>query len=140
MLEIDYVQNALLRRDAILRFVPQEQCDLFRAALTRLERDGHQVFRISLMNTETALQLLHEISTVISSPLAMKSWGEFEDWMNKLSFLVPEGRGCFLYMENALSFWQRRTALAGVLSNQLQSISFQWAPRGTFLLGIYELR
>jgi hypothetical protein len=140
MLAIDYVQNALLRRDHVLRFVPQDQCDVFREALARLEQDGHQVYKLSLMNVETAIELLHRFSTAISAPSVIENWGMFEDWMDKLSFLVPEGRGCFFCMGGALPFWQKRTSLAGVLSNQLQSISFQWAPRGTFLLGIYELR
>jgi hypothetical protein len=139
MLAIDYAQNALLRRDGVLRFVPSHQCDFFRAALTRLEQDGHQIFRISLTNVETELELLHGFSVAISVPLVMENWGMFGDWMNKLSFLVPEGRGCFFCMEGALPFWQKRTSLAGILSNQLQSIYFQFASRGTFLLGVYEL-
>jgi len=137
---IDYVQNALLRRDVVLRFVPQDQCDLFRAALTRLEQDGHRVCTISLINIETELELLHRISAAISAPWVIENWGMFEDWMNKLSFLVPEGRSCFFCMQDALSFWQERTSLAGVLSNQLQAMSVHWAQRRTFLLGIYELR
>jgi hypothetical protein len=140
MLPIDDVQNALLRRDGVLRFVPQDQCDLFRAALARLEHDGYRVCRISLMSVETELQLLHGISAMTSAPWVMENWGMFEDWMNKLSFLVPVGRGCFFCMDYALPFWQKRTSLAGALSNQLQSTSFQWAPRGRFLLGLYELR
>lgn len=137
---IDYVQNALLRRDVVLSFVPKDQCDLFRAALTRLEQDGHRVCTISLINIQTELELLQRISAAISAPSVIENWGMFEDWMNKLSFLVAEGRSCFLCMQDALSFWQKRTSIAGVLSNQLQSISFQWAQRRTFLLGIYELR
>jgi hypothetical protein len=137
---IDYVQNALLRRDNILKYVPPDQCDLFRAALVRLEQDGYRVCRMSLMRVETEFELLNRASVAISAPSMIKNWGMFEDWMDKLSFLIPEGRGCFFCVESALAFWQERTSIAGVLSNHLQSISLQWTRRGTFLLGIYELR
>jgi len=137
---IDYVQNALLRRDGILKFVPPDQCDLFRTALARLEQDGYRVCRMSLMNVETELELLHRASAAISAPSVIENWGMFGDWMDKLSFLVPQERGCFFGMESALLFWQKRTSIAGVFSNQFQSTSVQWAQRGTFLLGIYELR
>jgi hypothetical protein len=140
MLPIDYVQNALLRRDHVLRFIPPDQCDLFREALTRLEQDGHKVYKFSVMNVETEIELLDRISKAISAPSVVENWGIFEDWMNKLSFLVPEGRICFFCMESALLFWQKHTLIAGTLSNQFQSQSFQWAQRGTVLMGIYELR
>ena len=140
MQEIDYVQNALLRRDSVLKFVQRDQCDLFRTALTRLEQDGYRVCRLSLMNVETELELLHRSSAAISAPWLVENWGMFEDWMDKLSFLIPQGRGCFFYMESALLFWQAHTKIAGILSEELQSISCQWAQRGTFLLGVYELR
>ena len=135
-----YVQNALLRRDSILKFVPPDQCDLFRAALVRLEQDGHRICRMSLMSVETELELLNRASVAISAPSMIENWGMFGDWMDKLSFLMTEGRSCFFCMESALTFWQERTSIAGVLSNQLQSISLQWTRRGTFLLAIYELR
>ena len=133
---VDYIQNALLRQDGILKFVPKNQCDLFDAALVELEQDGHVVYRMSLMNVETELELLHRASGAISAPSVIENWGMFGDWMNKLSFLVPQGQGCFFCMDDALLFWQNKTSIAGILSNQFQSISVQWAQRGTFLLGI----
>jgi hypothetical protein len=160
--DIDYVLNALLRRDVTLKFVPQDQCVLFREAISRLEQDGHRVCRFSLLNVENEIELLRRISEAISSPWVCTSWGMFEDWMNKLSFLIPKGRGCFLSMESALSFWQENTALAGILSNEIQSqasfwrdrasvegealrngietIAPEWAHPDIFLTGLYELR
>jgi hypothetical protein len=95
---------------------------------------------ISLLNVQTELELLHGISAAISAPVMMENWGMFGDWMNKLSFLMPQGRCCFFCMEGALRFWRERTPIAGLLSSEFQSMSFQWAQRGTFLCGIYELR
>src|SRR5277367_3153583 len=118
---IDYVQNALLRRDGILKFVPPDQCDLFRTALARLEQDGYRVCRMSLMNVETELELLHRASAAISAPSVIENWGMLGDWMDKLSFLVPQGRGCFFCMEAAMLFWQKHTSIAGILSNEFQS-------------------
>jgi hypothetical protein len=140
MLPIDYAQNALLRRDHVLRFVPADQCDIFRDALTRLEQDGHKVYKLSLVNVETEIELLNRISVTILPPLVIENWGIFGDWMNRLSFLIPEGRGCFFCMEGALLFWRKHTLIAGSFSNEFQSQAFQWARHGTFLMGIYELR
>ncbi len=75
MLPIDYAQNALLRRDHVVRFIRQDQCDLFRQAMARLEQDGHQVYRLSLMHVETEIELLHRISTAVSPPSGIENWG-----------------------------------------------------------------
>lgn len=160
--DIDYVLNALLRWDVTLRFVAQDQCDLYRVALSRLEQEGHRVCRISLLNVATEIELLLRISVATSSPWVCTSWGMFKDWMNKLSFLLAKGKGCFLSLENGLSFWQEHTSIAGVLSEEIQSIaSFwrdrtsvagrvlrteietkfpEWARPDVYLSGIYELR
>jgi hypothetical protein len=47
------------------------------------------------MSVETELELLHGISAMTSAPWVLENWGMFEDWMNRLSFLVPEGRVAF---------------------------------------------
>ena len=160
--DIDYVLNALHRRDVTLKFVPRDQCDLYRVALGRLEQDGHRICRISLLNVETEIELLRRLSVATSSPWVCTSWGALEDWMNQLSFLLAKGRGCFFSMENGLSFWQEHTSIAGTLSNKIQSIASFWRDRSSvsggvlrneietkfpewarpdnYLSGIYELR
>jgi hypothetical protein len=159
---IDYVLNALIRRDVTLKFVPQDSCDLHREALSRLEQDGHRVCRSSLLSIENETELLRRISEAISSPWICTNWGMFGDWMNQLSFAIAKGKGCFLSMESALLFWQENTALAGILSNVIQSQASFWRDRASvaggplrneietiipgwahpdiFLTGIYELR
>jgi hypothetical protein len=136
--DIDYVLNALQRRDVTLRFVPEDQCDLHRMALDRLKQDGHRVCRISLLDVETEIELLRRISAATSSPWVSTNWGAFEDWMNQLSFLLTKGRGCFLSMENGLSFWQRHTSIAGTLSNEIQSIASSWRDRSSVAGGVLK--
>jgi hypothetical protein len=160
--DINYVLNALLRRNVALKFVPQDRCDLYREALFRLKQDGHRVCRFSLLSIENETELLRRISEAISSPWVCTSWGMFDDWMNRLSFLMAKGKGCFRSMESALSFWQENTALAGILSDQIQSQASFWRDRTSiaggalrdrieamapgwahpdiFLMGLYELR
>ena len=160
--DIDYVLSALLRRDVTLRFIPQNKCYLYREALGRLEQDGHRVCRFSLLSIEDETELLRRISEATSCPWVCTNWGMLGDWMNRLSFLIAKGKGCFLSMESALSFWQENTALAGILSdhiqsqasfwrdrtsvaggalrNEIETIAPGWAHPDIFLMGLYELR
>jgi hypothetical protein len=115
-----------------------------------------------LLSVENEIELLDRISKAIASPWVCTNWGMFEDWMSTLSFAIAKGKGCFLSMESALSFWQENTTLAGILSNVIQSQASFWRDRASvaggvlrneietiapgwahpdiFLTGIYELR
>jgi len=69
-----------------------------------------------LTNVETELELLHGLfcSDFSSSGNGKQGYPSF----------MPEGRSCFLCMEGALPFWQKRTSLAecSVISSSLYGL------------------